>query len=179
MKRLLAALVAVVVLLLLPGAVGMLLPVAHSARARAHIPAPPVEVWSVITDFSAHPTWRPDIERTEPLGERGGLPAWREVSDMGATDFVVEAATPPSRLVTRIVGEGLPYGGRWTVALAPADGGTRVTVTEHGEVYNPWFRSLSRFVFGHHGTMEAYLRALGRRFGGGEVDVERLESGDG
>lgn len=178
MRRLLIAVASVVGLLLLPGAVGAFLPVAHTARATAHVPGPPAEVWSVITDFSAHPTWRPDIEVTEALGERAGLPAWRE-SDMSATEFVVEAATPPSRLVTRVVGEGLPYGGRWTVALSPADGGTRVTVTEHGEVYNPWFRSLSRFVFGHHGTMEAYLRALGRRFGAEEVEVERLESGDG
>ena len=41
--------------------------------------------------------------------------------------------------------------------------GTRVSITERGEVYNPIFRFLSRFVFGHTGTMETYLRDLARK----------------
>jgi hypothetical protein len=32
-------------------------------------------------------------------------------------------------------------------------------------VYNPVFRFLSRFVFGHYATMDDYLAALGGRFG--------------
>ena len=30
---------------------------------------------------------------------------------------------------------------------------------------NPLFRFLARYAFGHGRTMEAFLRALGRRFG--------------
>ena len=74
---------------------------------------------------------------------------------------IVEQA-PPSRLVTRVA-DGLPYGGTWTFELAPEGGGTRLTITEHGEVYNPIFRVLARFVFGHAATMEAYLEDLAAR----------------
>ncbi len=43
-----------------------------------------------------------------------------------------------------------------------------MTVTEEGEIYNPVFRVMSRLVFGYHGMMDSYLRALGARF---EEDV--------
>ena len=38
-----------------------------------------------------------------------------------------------------------------------------VTITEHGQVFNPVFRVMSRFVFGHTATIEAYLTNLARR----------------
>ena len=67
--------------------------------------------------------------------------------------------------MTRIVDRDLGYFGAWTYELAPVDGGTRVQITESGEVPNVLFRFLSRFVFGHTGTMDTYLRALGQKFG--------------
>jgi hypothetical protein len=73
---------------------------------------------------------------------------------------------PPRRLVRRIVPTGRPFGGAWTIELAPEAGGTVVTVTENGEVTSPVFRFVSRFVVGHAATIEGYLRALGRRLGG-------------
>jgi hypothetical protein len=68
-------------------------------------------------------------------------------------------------MVTRIADPEQPFGGTWTFELAPADGGTRLTITERGEVYNPIFRALGRFVFGHTATIDQYLRALGAAFG--------------
>ncbi len=44
--------------------------------------------------------------------------------------------------------------------LAAAAGGTRVRVTEDGEVYNPLFRFVSRFIMGHTATMDRYLDDL-------------------
>ena len=41
----------------------------------------------------------------------------------------------------------------------------RVTLTEAGEIYNPIFRFMARFVFGYSGTIEAYLKALHAKFG--------------
>ena len=68
-------------------------------------------------------------------------------------------------LVTRIADRSLPFGGTWTYVLAPDGNGTRLTITEHGEVYNPIFRFVSRFIIGHTGTMEGVLRALGTKHG--------------
>ena len=53
------------------------------------------------------------------------------------------------------------------------DGGTLVTVTEDGEIYNPFFRVMSKLIFGYHRTQESYLSALAQKFGEAVV-VERL-----
>ena len=45
---------------------------------------------------------------------------------------------------------------------------TSLTVTEDGEVQNPLFRFVSRFIMGQTATIDQYLRALGRKLG---VDV--------
>jgi hypothetical protein len=69
---------------------------------------------------------------------------------------------PAKSLKRRIATDNLPYSGTWTYSLQPNGEGTVVRITEDGEVYNPVFRFMSRFVLGHTRTMDAYLRALGK-----------------
>jgi hypothetical protein len=57
------------------------------------------------------------------------------------------------------------FGGTWTFEVEPAADGCNVTITERGEVYNPFFRFMGRFVLGYSGTLNAYLQALARHFG--------------
>jgi hypothetical protein len=38
-------------------------------------------------------------------------------------------------------------------------------VTEDGEVYNPIFRFVSRFILGQTATQDTYLRAIGKATG--------------
>jgi hypothetical protein len=73
-------------------------------------------------------------------------------------------------MVTRIADQGLPFGGRWTYELAPSNAGTRVVITEDGEIYNPIFRFMARFVFGYAGTLETYLSQLQARMGGAKAE---------
>ena len=40
-----------------------------------------------------------------------------------------------------------------------------LTITENGEIYNPVFRFVSRFITGQTSTIDEYLRALGRKLG--------------
>ena len=47
-------------------------------------------------------------------------------------------------------------------ALIPDGEGSTVTITERGEIYNPVFRSLARFMFGYTSTMDKTLDALER-----------------
>ena len=75
-----------------------------------------------------------------------------------------EVFEPPRRMVGRIADPKLAFGGTWTYELAPVGGGCEVRITEDGEVYNPVFRYVSKAT-GHAGTIEKYLRALGRKFG--------------
>lgn len=71
---------------------------------------------------------------------------------------------PPRKLVGRISGPKLPLGGTWTYVIAPVEEGSWLTLTDDGEIYNSIFRFMARFFFGYSGTIEEYLRALGRKF---------------
>lgn len=145
---------------LLAMAVGLFLPETHTATVSVQITAPPDSVWAAITSIDDFPAWRPGIERVERLPGRAGRPVWRETGTYGTITFEEVAADPPYRLVTRIADEDQPFGGTWTWTLEPEGGGTRVTITEEGEIYNPFFRFMARFVFGYERTMREYLEGL-------------------
>lgn len=156
----LIAIIAVIVI------IGALLPRDHVAAVRARIAASPSTVWDAITDVADQPAWRKDIQRVELLPALNGHTAWREHSRNGAIAMVMDSASPPNRLVTRIADDNLPFGGTWEYVVAADDAGASiVTITERGSVHNPVFRFMSRFVFGHTATMNAYLTALGNKFG--------------
>jgi hypothetical protein len=88
-----------------------------------------------------------------------GVVRFREHMTTGPVVMEVAEALPPQRFVTRIADPDQPFGGTWTFEIAPDVAGSRLTITERGEVYNPIFRFLSRFVFGYTGTMESFLKA--------------------
>jgi uncharacterized protein YndB with AHSA1/START domain len=165
---LLAVVVGLVVVIV---TVGYLLPVKHVATVSATIPATPEAVWGTLMDRGAYPTWRGDVTSVEMLPLDAGRAAWREVAKNDAISYVVEDAEAPRRLVTRITDKSLPFGGTWEYLVTSEGTGSRVRITERGEVYNPVFRFVSRFIMGHSSTASAYLKALGARFGAQVVPV--------
>jgi hypothetical protein len=112
--------------------VGAMLPQKHTASRTARIALPPAALYQMLVQMAQASTDPPvRLERQEP----------------------------PSLLVTRISDPALPFGGSWTYRIEPAGAGeSNVTITEDGEVYNVIFRFMSRFVFGHHATMDAFIR---------------------
>ena len=72
---------------------------------------------------------------------------------------------PPRRLVTRVTAAERNFGGTWTILLTPTAEGSDVTVTEDGWVANPIFRFVSRYVMGHHATMDALLTSVAKTLG--------------
>ena len=155
-------LVAVVLIIVV---IGYMLPQSHVASLSARYAAPPDAIWSSLTDVSAFPQWRPGVLRVEALPDENGQRGWREHLKDESVSYRVVEADAPRKLVARIADKGLPYGGAWTYDLSPDGTGTRLTITERGEVYNPIFRFVSRFVIGHTGTMNGVLRALGAKHG--------------
>jgi len=145
--------------------VGLMLPVKHEATVSAAVPAAPEAVWAVLTDPASYPKWRGDVTSVEMLPADSGHVAWREQGKNGAISYATELTEAPRRLVTRITDKSLPFGGTWEYVVSPDGAGSRVQITEHGEVYNPVFRFVSRFIMGHTATASAYLKALGARFG--------------
>ena len=156
------------VLVLLVAAVliaGSLLPVRHTVSRSARFKQPPERVWRAITDVASFPEWRTGLSKVEESGTAGTV-RWTETGKDGAITFEVVESRPPERWVTRIAGDDLPFGGSWTYVLTPAEGESQLTITENGEVYNVFFRFMSRFVFGHTATLDRYLADLQRRLGG-------------
>lgn len=145
--------------------VGALLPKGHVASRRARFSAPPEQVFAVISDVGGTAAWRKDISRVELLPVEDGKTVFREQGAHDAITYRVEALDPPRRMQVRIADTGLPFGGAWTYELSPHGTGTELTITERGEVYNPIFRFMSRFVFSQHATIDTYLRALGDKLG--------------
>lgn len=120
---------------------GRSLPVAHVTGRTVTFRRPPEEVWAAITDPAL-------------LSSRG----------VGDVKFEVIESVPPKRLVRRVVGEK-DFGGTWTCDIASAPSGSTLTITENGQIYNAFFRFVSRFIIGHHRTIDGTMAALRRRFG--------------
>jgi hypothetical protein len=164
MRISLIALGVIAVLLLVLLAVGYTLPVKHRATVSATIAAPPDDVYALITNVAAFPSWRSGVKSVDVLPSPDGKRRWREVSKNGTIPFVVESESPPNRLVGRIDSKSLPFGGTWTYELQSGpDRQTKLQITEDGEIYNPIFRVVSRFVIGYEGTMRAYLSDVERK----------------
>jgi uncharacterized protein YndB with AHSA1/START domain len=142
---------------------GSRLPVQHQASRRLQLRQSPQALWDTVTDVEAFPTWRP--VRVERLPEQAGQVRWREHDRHNTITFEVAEAISPTRLTTRIADPNLPFGGTWTYEIAPSPEGCTVTVTEHGEVYNPFYRFVSRYIIGHTATLDRNLKALARHFG--------------
>jgi Polyketide cyclase / dehydrase and lipid transport len=146
--------------------VGSFLPRHHVASRSARFHRPLQAVWDIIADPLAGASWRSDVRSVERLPDRDGRFVWREKSLSGdALTLELVVDEPRHRRVVRIADPSLPFGGTWTYELVEEGEAVRVTITEHGEVGNPVFRFLARFVFGHGGTMETFLKMLGARLG--------------
>jgi len=154
-----------VLLLLVMGVVviGAVLPKRHVAARSATFKASPEKLFALIV---GNQDWRPDVKSCELIAADGGKQFQRETSKHGQRVlYELQGSRPPLAIQRRIATENLPYGGTWTFALAPANGETLVRITEDGEVYNPIFRLVSKFLMGQTATQDAYLKAMGKAVG--------------
>jgi uncharacterized protein YndB with AHSA1/START domain len=141
--------------------VGAMLPRQHTASRTARIALPAGAVYALLVDVSRYTTWRAGLKSLERLPDKQGMPAWIEDASGMKIPMRFERMEPPHLLVARIDSTELAFGGTWTYRIQPLpDGASSLTITEDGEVYNVIFRFMSRFIFGHHATMDAFLRAL-------------------
>ena len=154
--------------------VGMLLPQRHVVTRSAYFRQGQDHLWLVITDHSQEPSWRPGLERVERLPDRDGRPVWRELSRQGqAMTLETVESHAPRRLVRRIAGEGLPFGGSWIYEITAEANGSTLTITEDGKVFNPIFRFVYRFLRFSHRAIDTYLWMLGRHLGPADPVLRR------
>jgi len=120
--------------------VGYFQPVAHEASRSAEFNTPSDQVFALIADPNTYNGWWDGAEVKTEIIER----------------------VPPSKLVTKIVGE-TQFGGTWTFEVVPTPSGSRLTITERGEIYNVVFRALAKYVIGYTGTMDSFLDAARKK----------------
>ncbi len=144
---------------------GLFLPVAHVATSTVRLHQPVDSVWRVVRALEESASWWPTVSAMERLPDRDGREVWLQRQTTGDMPMEVIESTEPVRLVMRIADDKLPFGGTWTYEIQEEAGGSRITITEDGEIYSPFFRVMSRFFFGYHATQESYLAALSKRFG--------------
>jgi polyketide cyclase/dehydrase/lipid transport protein len=163
MKILLSVGAGVVLLVIAVVVIGSLLPKRHVVSRSASYRATPNQLFRLI---AGPQNWRTDVLHCEVVPDANGRELTRETTRDGNTVLYETLDRVPDRsMKRRIATPNLPYSGSWTYSLQPSGESTVVRITEDGEVYNPVFRFMSRFVLGHAHTMDAYLRALGKATG--------------
>jgi uncharacterized protein YndB with AHSA1/START domain len=159
----LAILVGIFVLIVL---IGSFLPRRHVVARTLKTARSPEEVWQVITDYEAVPTWHKDVKAVARLPDRNGHPVWRETYKGNyPIQLEITEAVAPRRLVRAIADEKGPFSGCWEFDMVPEDGGCRVTLTERGDIANPFFRFMARLFMDPALYLVMYLRALAVRLG--------------
>ena len=137
MKWILIAIAALGVVVALVAVIGATLPRNHVASRSLAVRRSPEEIWPVIMQATAS----------------SGVPV-----DVIQSD-------PPRRQVTRVKDTEKMFGGTWTITVTPTATGGTLTITEDGWVGNPIFRFVSRYVMGHHATMDGMLKEVAKKFG--------------
>jgi hypothetical protein len=163
MKILLIIVAALVLLILIVVVTGALLPKRHVSSRSAHFNASAEQLFALIAGSQ---TWRPDVAKCEEVPDSSGRHLQLETSRRGETiTYELLAIDPPHSIQRKIATPNLPYSGSWSFVLSPASNGTDVRITEDGEIYNPIFRFVTRFIMGETATLDAYLRAMGKATG--------------
>lgn len=155
----------IVLIALIMAVIGSRLNPNHVAARSIRLQRSPADVYSVIRDFEHAAAWRSDIKQMEMLGTIDGHLRFREHGSHGTVTYEVLADDPGKRLVTRIVDRDLGYSGSWEYTIAPDGNGASLSIKESGEVSNPLFRFMSRYIFGQTATIDNYLKSLAKHFG--------------
>jgi len=137
MKWIAIVVVALIVVIAVVAFIGSTLPRNHTASRTLRVKRSPGEVWPVVT----------------------------QAMNTSSVPVDVLESDPPRRLVTRVKESEKMFGGTWTVTATPADAGSTLTIVEDGWVANPVFRFVSRYVMGHHATMDAILTSVAKTLG--------------
>ena len=157
MKILLVVLAMFVLSIIVIVLVGAMLPKQHTATRSAVVKATPEQVFALI---SGPQDWRTDLKNYSYFDENGRHMI-RETDTHGQTiTYEIVQSQPPTLLKRTIADKTLPFGGSWTWQIQPQGSDSNVTITEDGEVYNPVFRFVSKFIMGHTRTLDNYLTML-------------------
>lgn len=158
-------------------AIGWKLPAEHRITREAELPHDPDTVWTAVSDLSGLPAWMPGIRRVHRLDAIEGRERWLYETAEGDMTIEVVTRSAPTALTIRSVSSDLAFGGTWTHRISPAGAGSRLSITEHAWISNPFFRFMYRYAFAHATTPDEALAALKRHLGRPAPNLARRPTG--
>jgi hypothetical protein len=128
---------------------GLFQPAKHSVTRSVHLKQKPETVFAVLDNRADWPNWSSTVVKVEPLPDRDGKPVERCTVKWGRMRMIMTQLerTPPTRLVVSMAKEGGPALGMWTYQIAAETDGSRIALTEEGELkksVRPRFRACAR-----------------------------------
>ena len=125
----------------------------------------PAAIFTLLTDMENMPKWNRNMKKIEMLPPIDGKEATRQTfqGNMQMT-IITSQSTPPSHLVRTMGDNSGPFAGSWTYEIKPVEGGSEVTLTEHSQMKNPFFRLMAK-IFGETKYIDEHLEDMGRHFG--------------
>lgn len=141
---------------------GLLQPVKHSVKRSIRLRQRPETVFAVLEQ----PDWSGAVEKCERLPDQDGKVVTRCTLKWGHIQMIVTQLerTPPTRLVLGMAKENGVSLGTWTYEIAGEGNRCSVTLTEAGELKNPFFRGIAR-LRGLDTNIKQTLRDLAQKFG--------------
>jgi uncharacterized protein YndB with AHSA1/START domain len=159
---------AIVIVAVLIGAtflIGYALPAQTTVSRSIILKQSPEAVFAALADLPHLAEWNRNTEKVEMLPPVNGKEASKQTFKGGMVMTVVTTeSTPPNRLVRAMGDAGGPFVGTWTYEISPADGGSKVALTEVAEMQNPLFRVMTR-IFGQTKYIDEHLEDLAKKFG--------------
>jgi hypothetical protein len=136
----------IVALVVLPVAVGFLMPVRYEGETIVEYDRGAQLVWDTLQDVTAHPMTGKMMKSIEPLPANQGRPSWLEDMGRGEVITVVSAVhEPPHRMTREMTSATVNMTSRWDYEVEPTGDGCRVTLSgvtdiETGTWHTPLFR---------------------------------------
>jgi len=170
-KKLVPVFVILAAFAVLVTGVGFLRPKEHVARCQVVLRKPVEEVWPLVGDLTTWPGWLEAYDGMRRAPKRNDHDTFLAHGSWGDVAIEIERSVPPYELVTFLTAKG--FSGRWSTELEIVPAGTQITITEYGEVSNPFLRGLM-LLMDEHGSMKDFLRDLAAKL---EVKGEPEEKG--
>lgn len=137
-------------------------PVGHTASGSELIHALPEEVFALEADIKKRPEWLELVKEVRDYKENeDGTASWLEVwNDGNEFDMKLSAIVPNKMLRLEIQDRNEVFNGSWTLEFEAVDGGTKVTITEQGNIPNAFVRGMFHVVASPDDTLKQHLQIL-------------------
>jgi uncharacterized protein YndB with AHSA1/START domain len=157
----------ILLILLLGGAAvyvdGARLPYNHSVSVTGIVPAPPDQVFALITNVAKSSDWRPNVKFVTVLQPDQGRDHWVEHLNYGQfMTFLATRTEPPVRRDVLLDDPKASYGGTWTYELSPGPdpATTTLRITETGFIKPPVYRFVMAHVMGPTHNLDQYMKDI-------------------